>query len=186
MTVTAKDTTGASGSASFTWTVSSTGTGCTARQLLGNPGFESGSISPWTTTPNVLTSTSDGVPAQAGSWLAWLDGYGAAHTDTLAQKVTIPATCKNAMFTYWADVNSTVTATKQAQNTLVLQVLNSSGTVVQTVPVATAANNGSSYVEYSTSLASYIGQTITLKFTGTEVSGGNTSFFEDTNALNVS
>ena len=186
VTVTAKDTTGASGSASFTWTVSSTGTGCTARQLLGNPGFESGSISPWTTTPNVLTNISDGVPAQAGSWLAWLDGYGAAHTDTLAQTVTIPANCKNAMFTYWAEVNSTVTGTKQAQNTLVLQVLNSSGTVVRTVPVATAANNGSSYVEYSTSLAPYIGQTITLKFTGTEVSGGNTSFFEDTNALNVS
>ena len=186
VTVTAKDTTGASGSASFTWTVSSTGTGCTARQLLGNPGFESGSISPWTTTPNVLTNISDGVPAQAGSWLAWLDGYGAAHTDTLAQTVTIPANCKNAMFTYWAEVNSTVTGTKQAQNTLILQVLNSSGRVVQTVPVATAANNGSSYVEYSTSLAPYIGQTITLKFTGTEVSGGNTSFFEDTNALNVS
>ena len=188
VTVTAKDTTGASGSASFTWTVSSTtGTGCTARQLLGNPGFESGSISPWTSTANVLASTGDGVPAQAGSWLAWLDGYGAAHTDTLAQKVTIAATCKNAMFTYWSEVNSTVTSTaKKAQNTLVLEILNSSGTVVQTVPVATAANNGTSYVEHSTSLASYIGQTITLTFIGTEVSGGNTSFFEDTNALNVS
>ena len=33
--------------------------------------------------------------------------------------------------------------------------------------------------------STYIGQTITLKFTGTEVSGGNTSFFEDSNALNV-
>ncbi len=188
VTVTAKDTTGASGSASFTWTVSSTtGTGCTARQLLGNPGFESGSISPWTSTANVLASTGDGVPAQAGSWLAWLDGYGAAHTDALAQKVTIPATCKNAMFTYWSEVSSTVTSTaKKAQNTLVLEILNSSGTVVQTVPVATAANNGTSYVEHSTSLASYIGQAITLTFIGTEVSGGNTSFFEDTNALNVS
>jgi hypothetical protein len=51
--------------------------------------------------------------------------------------------------------------------------------------VATAANNGSKYVEYTTSLASYIGQKITLKFVGTEVSGGNTSFFEDSNALNV-
>jgi hypothetical protein len=34
--------------------------------------------------------------------------------------------------------------------------------------------------------ASYIGQTITLTFIGTEVSGGNTSFLEDSNALNVS
>ncbi len=182
VTVTAKDTTGASGSASFTWTINSSSSGCTAQQLLGNPGFETGSISPWTSTPDVLANTSDGVPAQAGRWLAWLDGYGVAHTDTLAQKVTIPATCVSAVFTYWVEVNSTTTNTA---NKLVLDILNSSGTVVQTVPVATAANNGTKYVEYTTNLASYIGQTITVKFVGTEVNGGNTSFFEDSNALNV-
>jgi hypothetical protein len=183
VTVTATDTTGASGSASFTWTVSSAGGGgCTAQQLLGNPGFETGSISPWSSTAGVLASTSEGVPSQAGSYLAWLDGYGTAHTDTLAQTVTIPANCTSAVFTYWVEVNSTTTNTR---NTLVLDILNSSGTVVQTVSVATAANNGTSYVEHSTSLASYIGQTITVKFVGTEVSGGNTSFFEDSNALNV-
>jgi len=182
VTVTAKDTTSASGSASFTWTVSSASSGCTAAQLLTNPGFETGSISPWTSSAGVLANTDEGVPAQAGSWLAWLDGYGAAHTDTLAQTVTIPAGCVSATFTYWAEVNSTTTNTA---NKLVLEVLNSAGTVVQTVPVATAANNGSKYAEYTTSLASYIGQKITVKFVGTEVSGGNTSFFEDSNALNV-
>ena len=182
-TVTAKDTTGATGSASFTWTINPSGSGCTAQQLLGNGGFETGSISPWTSTAGVLANTSEGVPAQAGSWLAWLDGYGAAHTDTLAQTVTIPSNCKNATFTYWVEVNSNTTNTN---NKLVLQVLNSSGTVLQTVPVVTAANNGSHYVQFTTNLGSYIGQKITLKFTGTEVSGGNTSFFEDSNALNVS
>jgi subtilase family serine protease len=181
VTVTAKDTTGASGSASFTWTINSA-TGCTAAQLLGNPGFETGSISPWTSTAGVLADTAEGVPAQAGSYLAWLDGYGEAHTDTLAQTVTIPSTCKSAVFTYWVEVNSTTTNTS---NKLVLEVLNSSGTVVQTVAVATAANNGSSYVEYSTNLGAYIGQKITVKFVGTEVNGGNTSFFEDSNAINV-
>jgi hypothetical protein len=30
-----------------------------------------------------------------------------------------------------------------------------------------------------------MGQKISVKFVGTEVSGGNTSFFEDSNALNV-
>ena len=104
----------------------------------------------------------------------------------LAQKVAIPATCKSAVLTYWVEVNSNVTSkTLQAQNKLVLEVLNSSGTVLQTVPVATAANHGTKYVEYTTNLASYIGQTITLKFVGTEVNGGNTAFFEDSNALNV-
>jgi subtilase family serine protease len=182
VTVTAKDTTGASGSASFTWTINPSSSGCTAQQLLGNPGFETGSITPWTSTAGVLADTAEGVPAQAGSWLAWLDGYGTAHTDTLAQTVTIPATCVSAVFTYWVEVNSTTSSTA---NKLVLEVLNSSGTVLQTVPVVTAANNGTKYVEYTTNLASYIGQTITLKFVGTEVNGGKTSFFEDSNALNV-
>jgi hypothetical protein len=182
VSVTAKDTTGASGSASFTWTISSATSGCTAAQLLTNPGFETGSISPWTSSAGVLASTSEGAPAQAGSYLAWLDGYGEAHTDTLAQTVTIPSTCVSAVFTYWVEVNSTTTSTS---NKLVLEVLNSSGTVLQTVPVATAANNGTKYVEYTTNLGSYIGQKITVKFIGTEVSGGNTSFFEDSNALNV-
>jgi Putative Ig domain len=181
VTVTAKDTTGATGSATFTWTVNAA-SGCTAAQLLTNGGFETGSISPWTATAGVLADTAEGVPAQAGSYLAWLDGYGSAHTDTLAQTVTIPATCKSASFTYWVEVNSTTTNTS---NKLVLEVLNSSGTVEQTTTVATAANNGSHYVEYTTNLGAYIGQKITVKFIGTEVSGGNTSFFEDSNAINV-
>ncbi|MGH6657816.1 MAG: putative Ig domain-containing protein, partial [Actinocrinis sp.] len=47
--VTATDTTGSSGSASFTWNVSGGGGGgCTAAQLIGNPGFETGAASPWT------------------------------------------------------------------------------------------------------------------------------------------
>src|SRR5215469_5096528 len=51
VTVTAKDTTNASGSASFTWTISTTGGGCPSPgQKLGNPGFETGSAAPWTST----------------------------------------------------------------------------------------------------------------------------------------
>jgi Putative Ig domain len=186
VTVTVKDTTGAFGSASFSWAISPVSSGCTAQQLLGNPGFETGSLAPWTATPGVLAATWEGVPAQAGHWLAWLDGYGYAHKDTLAQKVAIPATCNSAVLTYWVEVRSTVTnKTLQAENKLVLEILNSSGTVVQTVPVATAANKGTRYVEYTTNLGAYIGKTITIKFVGTEVNGGITSFFEDSNALNV-
>jgi Putative Ig domain/PLD-like domain len=189
VTVTATDTTGASGSASFTWTISSSsgGGGCPAQQLLVNGGFETGSISPWTASSGVLAGSTSAHPAQAGDYLAWIDGYSEAHVDTLAQTVTIPANCVSANLTYWVEVNSTVTnATKQAENNLVLEILNSSGTVEQSTTVATAANNGDSYVEYSASLAAYIGQTITIKFIGTEISGGNTQFLEDSNALNVS
>ncbi|MGW7548257.1 putative Ig domain-containing protein, partial [Streptomyces sp. NPDC054770] len=92
-TVTATDSTGASGTASFTWTVSTSGGGgtCTSTQLLGNPGFESGNTT-WTASSGVITSDS-GEAAHAGSYKAWLDGYGSTHTDTLSQSVTIPSGC---------------------------------------------------------------------------------------------
>jgi len=41
-------------------------------------------------------------------------------------------------------------------------------------------------VQHSFSLASYIGQTVTLKFTGAEDSSLQTSFVVDDTALNVS
>jgi len=58
--------------------------------------------------------------------------------------------------------------------------------VLSSSTVVTAANNDSAYKEYSASLAAYAGDKITIKFVGTEVNGGNTDFFEDSNALNVS
>jgi hypothetical protein len=185
--VTAKDTTGASGSASFTWTISSSGTGCTASQLLGNPGFETGAAAPWTMSSGVLANTDEGVPAHSGSWLAWLDGYGGAHTDTVSQSVTIPATCKNATLSFWLYVNSD-DPTGKAYDTFTVQVLNSSGTVLGTLATLSNQNEGSGYVQHSYSVGSYIGQTITIKYTGKETlgSGYDTNFFLDDNALNVS
>jgi serine protease len=185
VTVTAKDTTGASGSASFTWTISSSG-GCTPAQLLRNPGFETGSISPWTSTAGVLSNTSTGEPAQSGSWFAWLDGYAQPHTDTLAQTVTIPGNCKSATLSFWLDIQ-TDDPGGTVYDTLKVQVLNSSGTVLATLATYSNLNATSGYVQHSFSLNSYLGQTIKLKFTGKEtLYGYNTSFLEDTNALNVS
>jgi len=187
VTVTATDTTGAHGSATFTWTISSSGTGCTAAQLLGNPGFETGSISPWTATAGVLASTDEGVPAHSGSWLAWLDGYGGRHTDTLSQTVTIPATCKNATLSFWLFINTDDPANR-AYDTFTTQVLNSSGTVLATLSTLSNLNTTGGYAQYSYSVAPYIGQKITIRFTGKETLGGgyDTNFFEDDNALNVS
>jgi len=185
-TVTAKDTTGATGSASFTWTVSSSGGGCTAAQLLGNPGFETGSASPWTTTPAVINPNGAGESAHTGTYYAWLDGYGTTHTDTLAQKVTIPSTCKNATFSFWLHIDTAETTTTTAYDKLNVQVLNSSGTVVSTLATFSNLNHNSGYAQHSYNLASFIGQTITLKFTGTEDSSLQTSFVNDDNALNVS
>lgn len=177
VTVTATDTTGASGSASFTWTITSGGSGCTASQLLGNPGFETGTAAPWTATSGVIDDSSS-EPAHTGSWKAWLDGYGTTHTDTLSQTVTIPAGC-TATFSFWEHIDTDETGST-AYDTLKVQVGSTTLTTLSNVN----ANTG--YTQKSFSLSSYAGQTVTLKFTGTEDSSLATDFLIDDAAVNVS
>jgi hypothetical protein len=185
--VTATDTTGASGSATFSWTIAAASGGCAPAQLLGNPGFESGSISPWTASAGVLASTGSGAPAHSGSWLAWLDGYGSRHTDTLAQTVTIPASCTSATLSFWLYVNSNDPASRAA-DTFTAQVLSASGTVLATLATFSNQDEGSGYVQHAYSLKPFIGQRVTIRYTGAETLGGgfDTNFFEDDNALSVS
>jgi len=188
VTVTATDTTGATGSASFTWTISAA-SGCGSQQLIQNGGFATGSISPWTASSGVLTAESSSHPSYPSTdpYLAWIDGYKGAHTDTLAQTVTIPATCKTATLSFWLYIDSDDPTTK-AYDTFTTQVLNSSGTVLATLGTLSNQNESSGYVQYSYAVSSFIGQTITIKFTGVETLGDgyDTSFYEDDNALNAS
>jgi subtilase family serine protease len=189
VTVTATDTTGASGSAGFTWTISSSGGGggtCTAAQLLGNPGFETGTASPWTASSGVIYSGTK-EPAHTGSWDAWLDGYGKTTTGTLTQTVTLPTGCAAYTFSFWMHIDTAETTTTTKYDTLTLQVLNSSGTVLSTLYTYSNLNAASGYSQHTfTTLGNYAGQTITLKFTGSEDSEYQTSFVIDDTALNVS
>ncbi|NUP19810.1 MAG: hydrolase, partial [Streptomyces sp.] len=160
------------------------GSTCTAAQLLGNNGFESGSTT-WSASSGVITNSSS-QSARSGSYYAWLDGYGSARTDTLAQSVTIPSACTTATLSFYLHVDTAETTTSTAYDTLKVQVLNSSGTVLGTLATYSNLNAASGYTQRSFSLASYAGQTVTLKFTGTEGSTLQTSFVIDDTALNVS
>ncbi|MDH6120464.1 F0F1-type ATP synthase membrane subunit c/vacuolar-type H+-ATPase subunit K [Kitasatospora sp. GAS204A] len=179
VTVTAKDTTGASGSASFSWTIGSGSGGCTGGgQLLGNPGFETGSASPWTATAGVINSDTTSEPAHSGSYDAWLDGYGTTHTDTLSQTVTIPAGCK-ATFSFWLHIDTAETGSTAYDKLAVT----ANGTNLATY---SNVNANTGYVQKSFDLSSYAGKSVTLKFTGTEDSSLQTSFVIDDTALNAS
>jgi hypothetical protein len=158
---------------------------CTRAQLLGNPGFETGAIAPWTSTPDVLAHAGPGIPPHSGSWLAWLDGYAGPHTDTLAQTVTIPASCTAASLSFWLDVASTDPAGK-AYDTLTVQA-SSPGGPAATLATYSNLSAGAGYVQHAVSLAPWIGKQVTITFTGRQtLAGGQTSFFEDDNVLNVS
>ncbi|MFD5543478.1 putative Ig domain-containing protein [Streptomyces sp. NPDC127079] len=176
VTVTAKDSTGASGSASFTWTVSTSGGGtCTSSQLLGNAGFESGNTT-WTASSGVITNSSS-ESAHGGSYYAWLDGYGSAHTDTLSQSVTIPAGCTHTTFTFYLHVDTAETTTSSQYDKLTV----SAGST--TLATYSNLNAASGYVQKSFSLGSYAGSTVTLKFSGVEDSSLQTSFVVDDTAV---
>jgi hypothetical protein len=183
VTVTATDSGGTSGSTSFTWTVRAPGAGCTAAQLLGNPGFENGSA-PWSATTGVIFSSAK-EPARTGSFVGWLDGRGVTTTDTLSQSVAIPATCTAASFSFWLHIDTAEPATS-AFDKLTVQVVNSAGTVLSTLGTFSNQNAVTGYVQHSFSLASFVGQTVTLKFTGAEDFEKQTSFVVDDTALNVS
>ncbi|MGW3115650.1 hydrolase [Streptomyces sp. NPDC001107] len=157
---------------------------CTAAQLLGNNGFESGNTT-WSASSGVITNSSS-ESARTGSYYAWLDGYGTATTDTLSQSVTIPSGCTTAALSFYLHVDTAETSTSTAYDTLKVQVLGSSGTVLGTLATYSNLNAASGYTQRSFSLASYAGQTVTLKFTGTEGSTLQTSFVIDDTALNVS
>lgn len=157
---------------------------CAAAQVLANPGFESGATS-WTATSGVITNDS-GEAARTGSYKAWLNGYGSARTDTLAQTVTIPSGCTTAALSLYLHVDTAETTTSTAYDTLKAQVLNGGGTVLSTLATYSNLNAASGYTQRAFNLAAYAGQTVTIKFTGTEGSTLQTSFVIDDAALNVS
>ncbi|MGI8696652.1 MAG: putative Ig domain-containing protein [Mycobacteriales bacterium] len=180
VTVTATDSTGPTGTASFSWTINAAGGGggCTAAQLLGNPGFETGSAPPWTATSGVIENTNDG-PSHSGTYFAWLDGYGSSHTDTLAQTVSVPASCTNASLTFWLYVS-----TRESGSTPYDTLKVRAGST--TLATYSNANASGGYGQRTISLKSYVGRSVALKFTGTEDSSLATSFLIDDAAINVS
>ncbi|MFJ9352099.1 M4 family metallopeptidase [Streptomyces sp. NPDC101237] len=176
-TVTVTDSTGATGTASFSWTVSSSGGGgsCTATQLLGNAGFESGNTT-WTATSGVITNDT-GQAAHGGSYKAWLDGYGSTHTDSLSQSVTIPSGCTNTTFTFYLHIDTAETTTSTQYDKLTV----TAGST--TLATYSNLNKATGYVQKSFSLGSFAGSTVTLKFTGVEDSSLQTSFVVDDTAV---
>jgi exo-1,4-beta-D-glucosaminidase len=177
--------------ASYSLTVTTAGGGgCTPAQLLANPGFESGAVS-WTQTSTLgftpITKATSAEPAHSGSWIAWFNGNGSKDTDTAAETITIPAGC-TATLSYWLHVDSTENTTTAKPDTFTAQVLNSSGTVLATVGSSSNLDAASGYTQQTANLSAYAGQTITVKFTGseTDTSGGTTDFVVDDTALQTS
>ena len=175
--------------ATYSLTVTAAGGGtCTPAQLLGNPGFESGATV-WAQTSTLgylpITNATSAEPAHSGSWIAYFDGNGTADTDTAAQSVTIPAGC-SATLTYWLHIDTTENTTTAKPDTFKVQILNAAG-IWTTVGSSSNLDKNSGYAQKSADLSAFAGQTVKLKFTGTETdaNGGTTNFVLEDTAINT-
>lgn len=171
------DSTGATSSTSQQVTVSSGGGQV---QVIANPNFTSGTS--WTMSSGVLCSSQSssnyyctGESPYTGSWFAWLDGYGVAHTDTVSQSVTIPSGHSTATLKYELHIDTTQSSS-QAIDKLTVQSI--SGGVTTTLATYSNLNAASGYTARSVDVSSLIGKTFTLKFTGAQkgTNGAETSF----------
>jgi len=155
--------------------------GATATELLLNPGFESGATN-WTASSGVIDNSTTQA-ARTGSWKAWMNGYGSAHTDTMYQQVAIPSTGTTVTLSFWLKVVSSETTTTTAYDTLKVQLRNTSGTVLTTLATYSNLNKGSTYVQKSFNVTAYKGQTVRVYFEGIEGSTVATSFLVDDASL---
>jgi hypothetical protein len=177
VSATVHDSTGATNATSFTWAIAAVGAGCTSPgQKLGNPDFESGNTV-WAASAAVIGQNgAAGEPTHAGTWNAWMDGYGTTHTDTLSQTVTIPAGC-SATLSFFLHIDTAETTTTTQFDKLTVKL----GTT--TLGTFSNLNKGTGYTQRSFNVSGFAGQTVSLSFTGTEDTSLQTSFVVDDTAL---
>ncbi|TDB70967.1 M28 family peptidase [Micromonospora sp. KC723] len=177
-TVTVTGTGSVSRTATYGLTVTGAGGSCTGGQVVGNSSFESGTA-PWTATSAVITNSTR-QPARTGSYKAWLGGDGSTRTETLSQSLTVPVGCATYTLAFHLHIDTAETTTSTAYDRLTVQL----GTT--TLATYSNLNAVSGYLLRSFDVASYAGQTVTLRFTGTEDASLQTSFVIDDVTLQAS
>ncbi|MFM9670935.1 hypothetical protein [Streptomyces galilaeus] len=155
---------------------------CTPAQLLGNPGFETGTPTPWTASPGVVDDRTSSYPSHTGSWKAWLNGFGRTKNEALAQTVTIPANCTTAALTFHLRIDTAETQ-PTAYDTLRLDAIEH-GTATRLANWSNLDKTGD-YQSRTLDLTPYRGTSVTLRFTGAEDHSLQSSFLIDDATVHV-
>ncbi|MFD4131192.1 M28 family peptidase [Streptomyces goshikiensis] len=174
LTVTGSGTT--SHTTTYTLTVGGGGGTCTPRQLVVNGGFENGSA-PWTATSGVITNQSGEAP-HAGSYMAWLNGWGSSRTDSASQSLTVPSGCSSYQLAFYLHID-----TDEDENVVYDRFTVSVGG--QTLETLSNVDAGSGYALKTYDVSRFAGQTVTLQFKGVEDQSLQTSFVVDDVTLTV-
>ena len=154
----------------------------TTSQLLLNPGFESGNVN-WIASAGVITNSASR-PAHTGTFKAWLNGNGVVNTEFAWQQITIPANACSAKLTFWIRIDTAETI-NVVHDKLLVRILNTSGIVVSTLATYTNLNKNLTYTLKTFDLLGFKGQTIRVRFQGTEDASKQTSFVVDDTAVTI-
>jgi serine protease len=149
--------------------------------LLLNPGFEEGAVS-WTSDHADTFET--GTSARTGSRFAGLNGWGQRTSYMLDQAFAVPSAVSGASLSFYLKVLSDETTPNKVYDTLKVQVI--SGGVATTLATYSNLNKSSGYVLKQLNLTAYKGQSVTLRFLGTEDSSLQTLFAIDDTAVTTS
>jgi hypothetical protein len=130
-----------------------------ATNVVVNPGFETGSLSPWTSCGSVNDAAASSAQVHGGSYSALIGTTAKPEvngTAGLCQTVAVPA---SATLSFWVDEGTTDTISYVDQEA---DVLSTSGT--QLAQLYSEAKTTGGWVQKSFSLSAYAGQTVQLYF----------------------
>ena len=154
------------------------------RELIVNGGFESGSSNWSGSTAAIGNFSSRGHPAFEGLNAAWLGGNGKTTSESLSQAINIAANASSANLSFQLAI-STDEQANAVYDKLVVQVVNSSGTVLGTLASYSNLNASNGYQLRSLNMLPYKGQAVRLVFKMTEDAVAQTSFLVDKISLQV-
>jgi hypothetical protein len=150
----------------------------TTTNLLTNPGFDMG-LAPWAQTPNTIIDTPPDLPLtpQSGTYAAWLGGDLNA-TDTLFQKVVVPATTTSL---HVKGYKWFTTQDVPGFDVLSIQTRTSAGAMLEELASLSPSKDDTKWVAFDYTVpTTHAGQTIEIAFISSTDGSLNTNFFIDT------
>ncbi len=157
--------------------------GTVVTQMLSNPDFEQG-VAGWHGTLDDI-GTFSGEAARSGVNFAWMGGQGSAHTETLYQNVSIPASGQSATLSLWLSIVTDETTTTNAYDKLYVQIRDGDGHVLKTLATYSNLGETDGYVQKTFDVSAFKGQNVQVFFRMVEDNGKATSFKLDDITLTV-